>query len=174
MQRDLDRLLAVLDETGPQLFRLLARITLSEHTAEELLQQMTLKYVEAPERLQTIDNLAGYLHTSAIRVAFNWRREQKVRFTEPLQNDVSRDQPDAIDTLDARERVSQALLALDELPPASREVVILRYLNGESYDEIATQLGKTTHQVRSLCNKGIQLLRRKLSSTAALIVEKDR
>ena len=78
MQPQLNRLMQTLETEGQHLFELLTRITLSEHAAEELLQQLVLKFVEVPERLAEIDNLGGYLRQSAIRLAFNWRRDHSV------------------------------------------------------------------------------------------------
>ena len=45
VRRELNELMNVLQDEGAQLFGLLARITLSEHVAEELLQQLVLKFV---------------------------------------------------------------------------------------------------------------------------------
>lgn len=162
MQPQLNRLMQTLDCEGKHLFGLLARITMSEDAAEELLQQLVLKFVEAPERLAEIDNLGGYLRRSAMRLAFNWRRDQLIRQTEPMPLYVPDEQRAPSDVIELRERADEALRALDKLPPANREAVFMRYLNEDRYDEISEQLGKPQNQVRSLCSKGIQMLRKHL------------
>ena len=163
MQPQLSRLMQTLDDEGKHLFELLSRITLSEHAAEELLQQLVLKFVEVPERLAEIDNLGGYLRLSAMRLAFNWRRDQAVRQTEPMPVYVSDERQAPSDAMELRERADEALRALDKLPSANREAVVMRYLHEDRYDEISERLGKSQHQVRSLCSKGIQMLRKHLS-----------
>ncbi len=174
MQPQLNRLMQTLDHEGKHLFELLARITLSEHAAEELLQRLVLRFVEAPERLEDIDNLGGYLRQSAMRLAFNWRRDQAIRQTEPMPLHIPDEQRAPSDVMELRERADEALRSLVKLPPANREAVVMRYLNEDSYDEISVQIGKSPHQVRSLCSKGVQMLRKHLSPpTNASIVEDD-
>lgn len=174
MRDELKPLLAALDDVGPQLHRLLARITLCEHSAEDLLQQLVLNLVERPDRIASIENLHGYLRRMAIHAAFNWRRDRMPKSTESLPDELPGCSSNAADAVEVRERAEMVLAALDDIPHASREVILLRFLQEESYDDIAAQLGKTQHQVRSLCNKGIQMLRRKLRPRIASILEDDR
>lgn len=163
MDNDLQRLVDALDDIGIQLFALLTRITLSEDVAEELLQELVLKFVRSPDLLQGIDNLGGYLHRSAMRLAFNWRRDQRTRQTSPLPPEL----PDATlhpssHSIDQRELHETVLRAIGDLPSANREVVMMRFLQEQSYEDISDQLNKTPHLVRSLCSKGVQMLRSKL------------
>jgi RNA polymerase sigma factor (sigma-70 family) len=62
-----------------------------------------------------------------------------------------------------REKVEQTLAALDRLPKLARECLVLRYLEDESYETVAEQVGKTPHQARALCHKAIGRLRKLLS-----------
>ena len=52
----------------------------------------------------------------------------------------------------AMERETSALVAdrLAELPPSYREVILLRNLEGLSFDEVAQRMGKTSPAVRQL------------------------
>ena len=52
------------------------------------------------------------------------------------------------------EELEQVLTAIDQLNGALREVLVMRYIQQDSYEEIAEQLGKTVHQARALCFQG--------------------
>jgi DNA-directed RNA polymerase specialized sigma24 family protein len=53
---------------------------------------------------------------------------------------------------------------LADLPQTSRDVVVMRFIESQSYEQIAQHLGRTVHQTRALCHKGIQRLRRVLGT----------
>jgi RNA polymerase sigma-70 factor (ECF subfamily) len=57
--------------------------------------------------------------------------------------------------------------ALAELPELQRIVLTLRYLQDLSYEEIATQLGRSSSAVRQLRQRGLARLRRQLESPTA-------
>jgi RNA polymerase sigma factor (sigma-70 family) len=51
---------------------------------------------------------------------------------------------------------------VEQLPPVDRELVVMRFLHGSSYEELADQLGSTPHRVRALCSKAVARLRKQL------------
>jgi DNA-directed RNA polymerase specialized sigma24 family protein len=55
--------------------------------------------------------------------------------------------------------LEQVLDALPFLSELNGQVLVLRYLQQQEYDEIARQLGKTAHQVRGLCSRALSQLR---------------
>ncbi|HUV64029.1 MAG TPA: sigma factor-like helix-turn-helix DNA-binding protein, partial [Sedimentisphaerales bacterium] len=58
------------------------------------------------------------------------------------------------------EELQETLDAIGRLKRASREALIRRYIQQESYDHIAEQMGKTSHQVRAMCSRAVNHLRR--------------
>lgn len=68
---------------------------------------------------------------------------------------------------EAVERAESLRLALDELPTAQREVLILRHIAGLTPSEIAERLGRTESSVHGLHHRGrraLQLALRELDS----------
>jgi RNA polymerase sigma factor (sigma-70 family) len=55
--------------------------------------------------------------------------------------------------------MEQLLAAIAALPDVMRLCLVLRYLEQFETDEVAKKLGKSSHQVRALCAKGIARLR---------------
>jgi RNA polymerase sigma factor (sigma-70 family) len=153
-------LLGLLETSGARLYALLARLTLREDVAEELLQELFLKLHGAQDR-GGIDCWYAYARRTAMNLAFEWRRRQKIRRTCPLDGVSERASEDRapLSRLIESEELEQVLAAIDRLHGTSREVFVMRYIEQNSYDQIAEQLGKTVHQVRALCFRAISTLR---------------
>jgi RNA polymerase sigma-70 factor (ECF subfamily) len=157
-------LLELLDKSGADLFALLTRLTLREDVAEELMQELFIK-LNNSKGIGKVANWNAYAHRAAINLAFDWRRSQKRavlplgQATEPASNEDS-----PLGKLIHSEQMAETLDAVGKLKKSSREVLVMRYLQQESYDNIAKQLGKTSHQVRALCSRAIRSLRDVLDS----------
>jgi RNA polymerase sigma factor (sigma-70 family) len=157
-------LFELLDKSGASLFALLTRLTLREDVAEELMQELFIK-LSNYNGLRKIRDWNAYAHRAAINLAFDWRRRQKRAFLslhnvrEPASNDKS-----PLSKLIHTEELQEILDAISRLNKASRQVLVMRYIQQNPYDDIAQQLGKTTHQVRALCYKAINSLRDLLES----------
>jgi RNA polymerase sigma-70 factor (ECF subfamily) len=153
-------LLALLDESGASLHALLTRLTLREDVAEELLQELFLK-LHGAQHQGGIDCWYAYARRTAINLAFDWRRRQKIRRTWPLDGALERASDDRapLSRLIESEELEQVLAAIDRLGGTSREVFVMRYIEQNSYDEIAGHLGKNVHQVRALCFRAMSTLR---------------
>lgn len=156
-----EELLAYLDKSGAELFTLLTRLTLRQDVAEELMQELFIKL----SRSRGPDNKAGtwdaYARRAAINLAFDWRRARRHaalpldQVPEPVSNDGS-----PLGGLIHSEELQETLDAIGRLKKASREALIRRYIQQESYDHIAEQMGKTSHQVRAMCSRAVNHLRR--------------
>ena len=157
-------LLELLDKSGADLYALLTRLTLREDVAEELMQELFIK-LNNSRGIGSVANWNAYARRAAINLAFDWRRSQKQtvltlgQVSEPVSNDDS-----PLGKLIHSEELTETLDAVGRLKKSSREVLIMRYLQQESYDNIADQLGKTSHHVRALCSRAIRNLRDVLGS----------
>ncbi|OHB61829.1 MAG: hypothetical protein A2Y76_07340 [Planctomycetes bacterium RBG_13_60_9] len=160
MNRRQTELLELLETGGPKLHALLARLTLREDVAEELMQDLFVKLHGAKDQGR-IDCWHAYARRTAINLAFDWRRRQAIRRTCSLDAAAERASDDAapVSRLIESEELEQVLAAIDQLNGASREVLVMRYIQQDSYEEIAGQLGKTAHQARALCFKAMSALR---------------
>ena len=157
-------LLELLDKSGADLYALLTRLTLREDVAEELMQELFIK-LNNSRFAGNVANLKAYARKSAINLAFDWRRTHTRavltlgQVAEPVSNDDS-----PLGKLIHTEELQETLDAVGGLRKSCREVIVMRYLQQESYDNIAEQLGKTSHHVRALCSRAIHQLRDVLGS----------
>lgn len=159
MNEAANHVLLLLAEQGPRLHALLVRITLREDVAEDLMQELFLK-LSRPHTLPRAVDPVGYAVRAATRLAFDWRRSQRRRRElaateiEPASNHEQKPC-----RLEQREELHAVLDAIQRLSTVCRDIVVMRYLEGRPYEEIAAAVGKSLHQTRALCYKSIVRLR---------------
>ena len=160
MKDTTEEVLALLTDHGARLHALLVRLTLREDVAEDLMQELFLTLVRRHGFSRAKDPVA-YAIRSATNLAFDWRRAQKrTPAKESSYDGLCADESSPLSKLVEREEQQRALDALGDLPGRSRDIVIMRYLQQQSYEEIGIMLGKTSHQSRGLCHKALDRLRR--------------
>ncbi len=157
-------LLYLLEKSGATFYRLLTRLTLREDVAEELMQELFIK-LSNTNNLNDVKNLNAYARRAAINLAFDWRRSKKNnhlgldRLQEPVSNDKS-----PLANMERTEQLQQVLDSIEKLNKTSREVLVMRYIEEQTTEDIAEQLNKTPHQVRALCSRALGDVRDKLGS----------
>jgi len=164
-----DELLALLDKSGAELFALLTRLTLRQDIAEELMQELFIK-LSRSRGPNTIANWDAYARKAAINLAFDWRRNRtRSAFGVPrsafedaahsmsIEQDSDGESP--LGRLIHSEELQETLDAIERLNRVSRQVLVMRYIEQKSYDDIAGELGKSSHHVRTLCSRAMSRLR---------------
>jgi len=166
-------LLELLDKSGASLYALLTRLTLREDVAEELMQELFIKLCNS-RHFNKAGNRQAYAHRAAINLAFDWRRSRKRKplsldqISEPASNDGS-----PLGKLVQTEELNEILNAISQMNKVPREAFVMRYIQEETYDYIAQQLGKTAHHVRALCSRALNHLRDILAHNQSSFSEKE-
>ena len=142
--------------------------------AEDSLQDVFSRLVEANRLLMPIDHVTGWLFRVARnRITDLFRKKQPERFSEAATADENDavlaledwlPSPDAgPETLYAREVLIDELeLAIDELPDEQREVFVAHELEGRSFKEIAADTGVNVNTLLSRKRYAVQRLRERL------------
>ena len=142
--------------------------------AEDILQDVFSRLVEANRLLMPIDHVTGWLFRVARnRITDLFRKKQPERFSEAAAADENEallaledwlPSPEAgPETLYAREVLIDELeLAIDELPEEQREVFVAHELEGRSFKEIAADTGVNVNTLLSRKRYAVQRLRERL------------
>lgn len=159
MKRRQDMVLELLDRHGGVLHRLLGRLTRCEHATSDLMQELFIKLSNS-KGTDRARNLYAYAWTTATNLAFDWRRKQKVKLY-PLDDDDRPDEsgPTALGRMIRDEQLELILDATSKLNELARNVVVMRFIEQQSYDQIALQLGKNPNYLRALCSRSLVRLR---------------
>src|SRR3954471_1160781 len=130
---------------------------LSGERAEDAVQQTFVKAYEAMKRDDNSLNLKPWLYRIAHNTALNGLRDKSLKH-EPLDPQLDGvERPDQAS--ERRQGIRDVLAAVQELPTRQRDAIVLRELEGRSYEEIAGALGVTGGAVRQLLNRARTTLR---------------
>ena len=154
---------AIVERYRRALMRYVSRL-LPPERAEDVVQQAFVKAYEAMRRDAAELNLKPWLYRIAHNGALNALRDRALGHAELDERIDGVERPDqALErTLGLRELV----VAVQALPERQRNAILLRELEGRSYEEIADALGVTDGAVRQLLNRA----RNSLRATAAAVV----
>jgi RNA polymerase sigma-70 factor (ECF subfamily) len=120
---------------------------------DDLMQDVFVTALEKIATLRDGDALGAWLCAIARNRAADAQRRR--RHLDDLPEDLGR--PDA-----ERAEAERVLRAIQELPEAYREPLILRLVEGMTGPEIAAQVGIKPESVRVNLHRGMKLLRQKL------------
>jgi RNA polymerase sigma factor (sigma-70 family) len=152
------KILQLFDASGPRLHRLLGRLTLREDEAGDLLQELFLRLWNSRSFDRTKYPFS-YAYRAAINLAFEWRRDRKLS-SRPLGDDCpAKIGSSALGKMIAAEELGQILDATMQLTDLACDVVVMHYIEQESYDQIAKRLGKKPQYLRALNAKAVVRLR---------------
>ncbi len=113
------------------------------------------------------ENPFAYAWRAAVNLGFEWRRKQKTKFCTLVEDPPATENCcTPLDKMVRKENIDQVLDATARLSHRAREVVVMHYIEQKSYEQIAEQLGKQPHYLRSLCSKALARIRRSLKSDA--------
>jgi len=157
------KILQLLETSGPRLHRLLARLTRHEDVVGDLLQELFIRLWNS-RTFDRAENSFAYAYRAAINLAFEWRKQQQIRY-RPLEGNcrATQDEPSALGRMIQTEELEQVLDATSRLNDLARDVVVMRYIEQESYENIAERLEKKPQHIRSVCAKAMAQLREMLN-----------
>lgn len=159
------------------LYRFGLALSRSGASAEDLVQETCVRALSAARRPGPDDNVRSWLFTILHNV---WRNEQRRRRPEPLEDNVLMFEPAAPRAHGPEEVLIQTRLeervrgAVEALPAAFREVVMLRCVEGFSYQQIAGIVGCPAGTVMSRLSRARARLRRSLErGLPGVLAEKE-
>ena len=166
-------------ERSGEIYGLLFRLTENSEEARDLAQETFLRAFQSIGRFRGEADLRTWIYRIAINQARNrwrWWRRRRQDSTLSLDAKLGQSNQTLISTLaEASENPEQETLAherqlalrsaLQKVGRAYREAVILRDIEGFTYEEVAATLGINVGTVKSRLARGRQELKRKLEGS---------
>lgn len=129
------------------------------HDCDDVIQE-TYRRLLREKDAGRIRHPRAFLFTAARNVALDVFRRRKTAGTEPITHpaaeNVLDDRPDAAEVLSQRQELEILTDAVRTLPDRCRQVIMLRYLKGCSYKEIAHLLDISTETVKTQMATGVR------------------
>ena len=140
------------------LYRVAYYLLESEADAEDAVQELYLKLWDTRSRLDEVQSPKAYCIRMLKNLCLNRiRQSQKLSFTDTLPEPGTAAPQD--DVLDARHRLDNVLAGIKSLPDRQREILLLRSVEGLSYDEIAQRTGMNSPTLRVLLARARKTLK---------------
>lgn len=139
----------------PRLVRTAYLLTGDHHEAEDLVQSTLAKVFLGWSRISRLDEPDAYVHWALVNNNLSrFRKRRVVQLLTPRLPERTRPDPH----VHIEER-ALLLAALATLPPRQRAVVVLRYWEDLSEQQVADILGCSPGNVKSQASRGLRKLR---------------
>lgn len=149
------------------IYRLLVHLARDAHLAEDLAQETFLAAWKNLFSFNAASSLNTWLHTIAYRkfVDSNRRKERSVQTTSAATTDrLYANTPSPYENALVNDEARHLYRALDRLKPNERDVVVLHYLQGLSYEELAAVVGEPSGTVKWRTRQALENLRTSLQT----------
>jgi RNA polymerase sigma-70 factor (ECF subfamily) len=177
-QRDVELLDTLILTYQHRLFRYLLYLTGNRELSEDLFQETWMRVLERGSQYHGAARFDTWLFTIARNLVIDYRRKRTLSSLDelfegssdddrPMSFEVSDSQPTPFDnfaSLQDRQRIAEALLQVDTL---YREVLVLRFHEEMSLQEIATVTRAPLSTVKSRLYRGLAAIKPKLVNPPA-------
>ena len=167
---DADAFDRVYEAFNPRLFNFLARLARNRDTAEDLLEETWLRFVDSMPRLRAETTLAPFLFTIARNLYVSYCRSRLIE--DAYSTDIlglwpcGNPQPSPYESTVANETGARIETALAAMPATCREALLLVAVEGMKPAEAAAVCGVTPEAMRQRISRGRALLARHLDEDA--------
>lgn len=159
------KLAAIYDEYHSLIYRYIYRQVGDVESARDLTAEVFHRLLRSVQGRRSPDqNLAGWLYRTAHNMVVDFYRRQQHRRHLPLDEALIDCDDDPVGTVERRLSAAQVRAALQHLTPDQQQVIVLKFLEGLSNQQVAEVLDKPVGAVKSLQHRALAALQRQLSS----------
>jgi RNA polymerase sigma-70 factor (ECF subfamily) len=168
---DLDALTEIYDLFSPSIYRYAARLIDDAALAEDCVTETFSRLLHT---LKSNNGPTDFLKAYLFRIAHNWITDQYRRSTnavsldemnEEMEHEIASNEDMPIQFVAAQIDAAQVRLALMRLTPDQRQVIVLKFYEAFTNEEVAAALNKPISAVKSLQHRALDSLRRQLHNT---------
>jgi RNA polymerase sigma-70 factor (ECF subfamily) len=149
------------------IYRLLLHLCRDAHLAEDLAQETFLSAWSKIGGFNAASSLNTWLHRIAYRKFLDTQRRKTRSIAtqgDAAIDDMQSSTPDPYASALASDETRRLYRALDHLKPAERDAVVLHYLQGLNYEDMASIVGHPTGTVKWRTSQALENLRSALES----------
>ncbi len=147
---------------SPGLYRYAARLLGDQELAEDCVSEVFIRFIESlSSGGGPYEHLQAYLY----QIAHNWITDQfrkKTFMLSELNTKIGNNGNDPAKIVQNKLEFDRVRSALASMAPDQRQVIVLKYLEGWSNQEIAIALGKSVGSVRVMHHRGVVQLKQLL------------
>jgi len=161
-----------------KVYALCANLTGNRDDAQDLAQEAFIRAYRAMGSFRNEADFGTWLHRIAVNVCLNHRRKnggrQTLSLDEPhrdddggeIQREVAAEDGDPLQALEEKEFRGLVRAALNELSEEHRTALVLREIEGYSYEEVSRMLGCSLGTVKSRLSRAREAMKRRMTELA--------
>ncbi len=130
----------------------------STHDAEDLTQQVFMKAWKALGKYRKKSAFGAWLMTISRNLLIDHYRSRKDRDSIDEQFDMESGDPGPEELAEVSADRQRLAIAIGRLPDEQRQVVIMKFIDGYEYSEIAGMLGKKEGAIRVIQHRALKKL----------------
>ena len=162
---DPEALASIYDEYHPLIYRYIYRQVGDSEAALDLAADVFRNLLATTRAGRgTPQHLSAWLYRVAHNAVIDYYRRQKLRHHLPLEDDLPAEGSDPAHSAESNLAAAQVRAALSALSPDQRQVILLKFFEGCSNEEVAQVLAKPVGAVKSLQHRALAALHRALTA----------
>ena len=155
-----DELAEIYDTYYLPIYRFIFRQISDVEVSRELTSDVFCRLLQVIKKdMEIIQYLAPWLYCTARNLVIDHYRRQQYRNHLPIHDEVIESPNNTAEATDSRMSAHQLRKALQELTPDQRQVILLKFMEGLSNQEVADILSKPVGAVKSLQHRALNALR---------------
>jgi len=139
-----------------RLFNYCAKIVKDHLAAEDITHTVWERVIELRQDLSGISNPLGFFYRTARNLCLDYLKHHRFRADLDAAENIVEEKPSDNEEL--------VLMALDKLPEETKEILILHYYSGYSFEEIAEILGKKSNAIWTKASRARKQLKEIIES----------
>ena len=158
-----DELAEIYDAYYLPIYRFIFRQIGDVELSRELSADVFCRMLQAVKKdVEIVQRLAPWLFRTARNIVIDHFRRQKHRNHLSIHEEAIESSHDTVESADQRISAHQVRKALQKLTPDQRQVILLKFMEGLSNQEVAELLSKPVGAVKSLQHRALDTLREML------------
>ncbi len=145
------------------IFGIAKRMLGCPHTSEDVVQATFLVLAKDSRKIRKRHSLVSWLYGVAYRISARTARQQAGTTVSTLEEDKVMVSADPLERLNSRFEQDAVFEELHRLPESLRAPLVLRYLNGNSNQQVAKELDLSESAVEGRLKRGRKQLRLRLA-----------
>lgn len=146
-----------------KLYAVAWRLTGNAQAAEDLVQETFLRLWTRRQQIVSIECVEAYSITTLRRIFYDTKRSKQIEASEREISELhvkdSEDLNQRIDAQDEWQRIRTMILAL---PDPQGKIMIMRDVEGQTYEEISVETGLTEVNLRSILSRARKRIREQI------------
>lgn len=146
-----------------KLYAVAWRLTGNAQAAEDLVQETFLRLWTHRQQIVSIECVEAYSITTLRRIFYDTKRSKQIEASEREISELHvKDREDLNQRIDAQDEWQRIRTMILALPDPQGKIMIMRDVEGQTYEEISVETGLTEVNLRSILSRARKRIREQI------------